>query len=67
MIVFLIYIAIFVASYLLVKFVLHKTVTDYTSLKTVTFGDESAVTPNPGRQRGVRAVDFSAVGRFHRL
>lgn len=46
MIVFLIYIAIFVASYLLVKFVLHKTVTDYTSLKTVTFGDESAVTPN---------------------
>ncbi|WP_421905139.1 ABC transporter permease [Mameliella sp.] len=46
MIVFAIYIAIFVASFLIVKFVVHKTVTDYTSLKTVTFGDESAVTPN---------------------
>ncbi|MFC3613710.1 ABC transporter permease [Lutimaribacter marinistellae] len=46
MIVFLIYVAIFVASFFIVKFVARKTVTDYTSLKTVTFGDESAVTPN---------------------
>jgi len=46
MIVLLIYIAIFVASFFIVKFVVHKTTTDYTSLKTVTFGDESAVTPN---------------------
>ncbi|SMX47194.1 ABC transporter permease [Maliponia aquimaris] len=46
MIVFAIYIAIFVVSFFVVKFVVHKTVTDYTSLKTVTFGDESAVTPN---------------------
>ncbi|MBW4981794.1 ABC transporter permease subunit [Mameliella sp. CS4] len=46
MIVFAIYIAIFVVSFVVVKFVVHKTVTDYTSLKTVTFGDESAVTPN---------------------
>lgn len=44
MIPFLIYIAIFVVSYYLVKFVIHRaTVQDYTSLKTVTFGDESAV------------------------
>ncbi len=46
MIVFLIYIAIFVVSFFVVKFVARKAVTDYTSLKTVTFGDESAVTPN---------------------
>ncbi len=46
MIVFAIYIAIFVVSFVVVKFVVHKTVTDYTSLKTETFGDESAVTPN---------------------
>ncbi|MGH1413788.1 MAG: ABC transporter permease [Pelagimonas sp.] len=46
MIVFLIYAAIFVASYFLVKFVVQKASNDYTSLKTVTFGDESAVRPN---------------------
>ncbi|WP_323770524.1 ABC transporter permease [Antarctobacter sp.] len=46
MIVFALYIAIFIVSFVVVKFVVHKTVTDYTSLKTVTFGDESAVTPN---------------------
>jgi taurine transport system permease protein len=46
MIVFVIYGAIFVASFFIVKFVARKTVTDYTALKTVTFGDESAVTPN---------------------
>ncbi|MFZ7092060.1 ABC transporter permease [Primorskyibacter sp. 2E233] len=46
MIVLLLYVAIFVAAFFIVKFVAHKTVNDYTSLKTVTFGDESAVTPN---------------------
>ncbi|MDA7426485.1 ABC transporter permease [Thalassococcus lentus] len=46
MIVFAIYVAIFVASFFIVKFVARKTITDYTSLKTVTFGDESAVTPS---------------------
>ncbi|WGW03935.1 ABC transporter permease [Tropicibacter oceani] len=46
MIVLLIYIAIFVVAFFVVKFVAQKTVNDYTSLKTVTFGDESAVSPN---------------------
>ncbi|MFW2543422.1 ABC transporter permease [Primorskyibacter sp. 2E107] len=46
MIVLLIYVAIFMAAFFIVKFAAHKTVRDYTSLKTVTFGDESAVTPN---------------------
>lgn len=47
MIPLLIYIAIFVASYYLVKLVVNRRSTrDYTSLKTVTFGDESAVVPN---------------------
>ncbi len=42
-----IYVGIFVASYFIVtKLVHHATVKDYTSLKTVTFGDESAVRPN---------------------
>ncbi len=44
MIPFLIYAAIFVASFLLVKKVLRRArPKDFTSLKTVTFGDESAV------------------------
>jgi taurine transport system permease protein len=47
MIPLLIYVAIFVASYFLVTKVIHHAArTDYTSLKTVTFGDESAVRPN---------------------
>ncbi len=46
MIVLAIYVAIFIASFVIVKFAVHKATTDYTSLKTVTFGDESAVTPN---------------------
>ncbi|SFT55811.1 ABC transporter permease [Sedimentitalea nanhaiensis] len=47
MIPLLIYIAIFVASYYVVtKVVHHAARNDYTSLKTVTFGDESAVRPN---------------------
>ncbi|APE42194.1 taurine ABC transporter permease [Sulfitobacter alexandrii] len=50
----LIYIAIFVVSALLVTKVLHKATSDYTSLKTVKFGDESAVRPN--RIAGVVSV-----------
>ncbi|WP_146584759.1 ABC transporter permease [Puniceibacterium confluentis] len=46
MIVLALYAAIFVASYLLVKSIVHRTTTDYASLKTVTFGDESAVVPD---------------------
>ncbi|MDW4499034.1 ABC transporter permease subunit [Sulfitobacter sp. D35] len=47
MIPFLIYVAIFVAAYLIVTFVVQRSrIRDYTSLKTVTFGDESAVRPN---------------------
>ena len=50
-----IYVAIFVVSYFVVtKIVHHATVRDYTSLKTVTFGDESAVRPN--RIAGVISV-----------
>ena len=45
MIVLLIYIAIFVIAFFGVKALANRA-TDYTSLKTVTFGDESAVTPN---------------------
>lgn len=41
-----VYVAIFVLSFLVVRFFVHRTVQDYTSLKTVTFGDESAVTSN---------------------
>ncbi|MFK7939873.1 MAG: ABC transporter permease [Roseovarius sp.] len=42
-----IYVGIFVAAYFIVTKVVHRaTVKDYTSLKTVTFGDESAVRPN---------------------
>ncbi len=47
MIPLLIYVAIFVVSYLVfTKLIPHAARSDYTSLKTVTFGDESAVTPN---------------------
>lgn len=47
MIPFLIYIAIFVVSFFVVtKIIHHAARADYTSLKTVTFGDESAVRPN---------------------
>jgi taurine transport system permease protein len=42
-----IYIGVFVAAFFIVtKVVARATVKDYTSLKTVTFGDESAVRPN---------------------
>ena len=40
MIVFAIYAAIFVGSFFLVKLVARSAVRDYSSLKTVTFGDE---------------------------
>lgn len=42
----LIYVAIFVISFLVVRFFVQRTSTDFTSLKTVTFGDESAVISN---------------------
>ncbi|MET4128871.1 ABC transporter permease subunit [Roseovarius sp. MBR-6] len=48
MIVLVLYIAIFVAAFFVVRFGLRKyrQVRDFTSLKTVTFGDESAVRPD---------------------
>ena len=47
MIPFLIYVAIFVVAFFLVTKIAQRTaISDYGSLKTVTFGDESAVTPN---------------------
>ncbi|OWU82093.1 ABC transporter permease [Phaeobacter sp. 22II1-1F12B] len=47
MIVFLLYVVIFVVAFFLVTKVIAKATTrDFTSLKTVTFGDESAVRPN---------------------
>ncbi len=50
-----IYVGIFVGSYFIVtKVVHHATVRDFTSLKTVTFGDESAVRPN--RTAGIISI-----------
>ena len=48
MAILLIYIVVFVAAFYAVKIVTKTTTSkkDYTSLKTVTFGDESAVSPN---------------------
>ena len=46
LIVLLIYVAIFVGSFFLVKLAVQSATNDFTSLKTVTFGDESAVRPN---------------------
>lgn len=48
MIVLLIYIAIFIAAFFIVRFIVGRMadVNDFTSLKTVTFGDESAVKPD---------------------
>jgi taurine transport system permease protein len=48
MIILLIYIALFILAYYAVKFASSKMAArhDFTSLKTVTFGDESAVRPN---------------------
>ncbi len=50
-----IYVGIFVGAYLIVTRVIHPAAAkDYTSLKTVTFGDESAVRPN--RWAGVISI-----------
>ena len=48
MIILIIYVAIFVAAFIAVKFIMSKLQTrhDFISLKTVTFGDESAVRAN---------------------
>ncbi|MEP2716571.1 ABC transporter permease subunit [Pseudophaeobacter sp.] len=46
MMILLVYVAIFVISFLVVRFFVQRTSTDFTSLKTVTFGDESAVISN---------------------
>ena len=46
MIPFLIYAAIFIGAYYGVKLAVSRASSDYTSLKTVTFGDESAVKPD---------------------
>ncbi|MFD2738258.1 ABC transporter permease [Sulfitobacter aestuarii] len=54
MIILLIYIVIFTVSFFLVTKLVHHATRDYTSLKTVTFGDESAVRPN--RVAGVISI-----------
>ncbi len=55
MIPFLIYVAIFVVAFFAVKAIASKTaISDYGSLKTVTFGDESAV--NPSRPASVISI-----------
>lgn len=46
MIILLIYIAIFVGAFFLVRLIVDQTANGYTARKTVTFGDESAVTSN---------------------
>lgn len=48
MIVLILYIAIFIAAFIVVRSITSRLISrhDYTSLKTVTFGDESAVRPN---------------------
>ncbi|SFD88679.1 taurine transport system permease protein [Sulfitobacter brevis] len=49
-----IYIGIFAGAFLIITRVVQRTNNDYTSLKTVTFGDESAVRPN--RWAGVISI-----------
>jgi len=49
-----IYVGIFLAAFFIITKVVQKGANDYTSLKTVTFGDESAVRPN--RFAGVISV-----------
>ena len=46
LIIVFVYVAIFVVAFFAVKYFVQRTMTDFTSLKTVTFGDESAVRPN---------------------
>ncbi|SHJ12743.1 taurine transport system permease protein [Shimia gijangensis] len=43
LIILLVYIAIFAGAFFIIKTLVHRSQSDYTSLKTVTFGDESAV------------------------
>ena len=45
-IILFVYVAIFLLSFMAVRFLVQKTTRDFRSLKTVTFGDESAVTSN---------------------
>ena len=52
MIPFLIYTLIFILAFFVVTKVQGAGLRDYTSLKTVTFGDESAVTPNRAIKSG---------------
>ncbi len=49
-----IYVGIFIAAFFIITRVVQKASTDYTSLKTVTFGDESAVRPN--RYAGIISI-----------
>tara|TARA_R110002126_G_scaffold291808_1_gene459957 strand:- start:202805 stop:204079 length:1275 start_codon:yes stop_codon:yes gene_type:complete len=44
--VLLVYIAVLLVSFLVVRFLVHRTTNDFTARKTVTFGDESAVVSN---------------------
>ena len=46
LIILLVYITIFVGAYFAVKYLFNRTIRDFRSLKTVTFGDESAVRSN---------------------
>ena len=46
LLILLVYIAIFAGSFFAIKMLVQKTRRDYSSLKTVTFGDESAVVSN---------------------
>ena len=46
LLILLVYIAIFVGAYFAIKTLVHSTRRDFSSLKTVTFGDESAVVSN---------------------
>ena len=46
LIILVVYVAVFVGAFFAVKYLFQRTVHDFTSLKTVTFGDESAVRPN---------------------
>ncbi|MDO6584317.1 ABC transporter permease subunit [Salipiger sp. 1_MG-2023] len=66
MIVLLIYVGLFVGAFALVKFArgfMSKT-TDFTSLKTVTFGDESAVVPDRAASIISVAMIFLVWGAF---
>ncbi|WP_435139815.1 ABC transporter permease [Pseudopelagicola sp. nBUS_19] len=46
LLILLVYVAVFAGSFFAVKFLVQSATRDYTSLKTVTFGDESAVVSN---------------------